>query len=132
VLSRLDAIVGFAEIERFIDNPVRTYSTGMQMRLAFSAAIHADPEILLIDEVLSVGDIAFQHKCLERIATFKASGCSIVLVTHDIGVVRHLCDEAVWLSRGRLMGDGPASEIADRYVAHMEAGRPESDDDPAP
>jgi lipopolysaccharide transport system ATP-binding protein len=128
VLQRLQAIVEFAEVERFIDNPVRTYSTGMQMRLAFSTAIHADPEILLIDEVLSVGDIAFQQKCLERIAAFKASGCSIVLVTHDIGVVRDLCDEALWLNRGRLMADGPAGEVTDRYVSYMETGASAIDD----
>jgi lipopolysaccharide transport system ATP-binding protein len=119
VLGRFDEILAFAEIEQFIDNPVRTYSTGMQMRLAFSTAVHANPDILLIDEVLSVGDIAFQRKCLERIAAFKASGCSIVLVTHDADVVQSLCDDVVWLDGGRLVMEGPAQDVVRHYLDRM-------------
>jgi lipopolysaccharide transport system ATP-binding protein len=121
VLARFDDIVAFADIADFIDNPVRTYSTGMQMRLAFSTAIHTDPDILLIDEVLSVGDIAFQRKCLDRIATFKASGCSIVLATHDADVVTALCDEVVWLNGGRLVTQGEAKNVVSQYLERMAA-----------
>src|SRR5262245_43285364 len=87
VRQQFDSIVDFSELSEFIDYPLHTYSTGMQMRLAFSIAIHVEPEILLIDEVLSVGDLAFQRKCLKRIAQFRADGCTIVLVTHDLGTV---------------------------------------------
>lgn len=121
VADRFDSIVAFAELEEFIDNPLRTYSTGMQMRLAFAVAVHADPEILLIDEVLSVGDLSFQRKCLDRIARFKAEGCSIILVSHEASLVRELCDEAMWLSSGRLMAYGPADAVVDQYVEETEA-----------
>ena len=103
VIERFDSIVAFAELEKFIDHPLRTYSTGMQMRLAFAVAVHVEPEILLIDEVLSVGDLAFQRKCLDRIAQFKAQGCSILLVSHEASLVRELCDQALWLDAGRLV-----------------------------
>lgn len=122
--ERLDEIVSFAEVEPFIDNPVRTYSSGMQMRLAFSTAIHVRPDVLLIDEVLSVGDIAFQHKCLERISAFKQEGCSIVLVTHDTGVAKELCDEIVWLQRGRVMLHGAPDAVVRAYIEAMEASVP--------
>jgi lipopolysaccharide transport system ATP-binding protein len=128
VIERLEAIVAFAEIEEFIDNPVRTYSTGMQMRLAFSTAVHAEPDVLLIDEVLSVGDVAFQRKCLDRIAAFKARGCSIVLVSHDTAAVRDLCDEALWLNGGRLMMQGPSAEVVRHYLADMAARRQRQND----
>jgi lipopolysaccharide transport system ATP-binding protein len=125
VLQRLDAIVEFAEVEEAVDNPIRTFSSGMQMRLAFSVAVHTDPEILLIDEVLSVGDIAFQQKCLDRIHAFRASGCAILLVSHAGSTIEDQCDEAIWLDAGRMVAAGPAREIVDRYVARMsaEAGR---------
>ena len=119
VLERFDEIVAFAEVEKFIDNPMRTYSTGMQMRLAFSTAVHADPEILLIDEVLSVGDIAFQRKCLDRIAQFKAAGCSILLVSHEASVVQDLCDDALWLNAGHLMAHGSTRDVLREYLSHM-------------
>jgi homopolymeric O-antigen transport system ATP-binding protein len=124
-LDRFDSMVSFAEVEKFIDNPVRTYSTGMQMRLAFAAAVHADPEILLIDEVLSVGDLAFQRKCLDRIARFKANGCSILIVSHDVAAIQNLCDEALWLSSGRLMAQGPPAEVVAQYIAHMAQPAPQ-------
>src|SRR4029453_7945518 len=103
VLARFDAIVAFAEVEKVIDSPVRTYRTGMQRPLAFATAVHTEPEILLIDEVLSVGDLAFQHKCLNRIGQFRRSGCSILLVSHESSVIQEMCDEALWLNKGRLM-----------------------------
>jgi len=121
VMRRLDAIVDFAELEPFIDNPVRTYSTGMQMRLAFATAIHVDPEVLLIDEVLSVGDLAFQRKCLDRIADFKARGCTILVVSHDASAIRDMCDEALWLRSGRLEAHGPTDDVVARYVEAMQA-----------
>jgi len=116
---RFASIVEFAELAEFIDSPLRTYSNGMQMRLAFAVAIHAEPEILLIDEVLSVGDIGFQKKCLDRIAEIKQRGCTIVLVTHDDTMARRLCDQVLWLRAGRLVADGPAEEVADRYVSQF-------------
>lgn len=119
VIERLDSIVAFAEVEKALDNPTRTYSSGMQMRLAFSVAVHTEPDILLIDEVLSVGDIAFQRKCLDRIARFKTAGCTILLVSHAGSMVQDLCDEAVWLSSGRLMAQGGAAEVVRQYAAHM-------------
>lgn len=124
VLDRFDAIVTFAEVQDFIDNPLRTYSTGMQLRLAFATAVHTDPDVMLIDEVLSVGDISFQSKCLERIEAFKAAGCAILLVSHEGSIIQELCDEAIWLDAGRLMAHGPPDDVVARYVAHMnEHGR---------
>jgi len=119
VAERFDEIVEFSELSAFIDSPLRTYSTGMQMRLAFAVAVHIDPEIMLIDEVLAVGDMAFQRKCLDRIAQFKTKGCAIVLVSHDPGVVRQLCDEAIWLKNGCIVGQGPAEIIVGQYIVDM-------------
>jgi lipopolysaccharide transport system ATP-binding protein len=121
VAQRFDSIVAFAELEEFIDNPLRTYSTGMQMRLGFAVAAHTDPEILLIDEILAVGDLAFQRKCLDRIDRFKAQGCTIVLVSHDATSIQQLCDEALWLRRGKLVAYGPADVVAEQYIAEMSA-----------
>ncbi len=118
VMDRFDSIVAFAEVEEALDNPIRTYSSGMQLRLAFAVAVHTEPDILLIDEVLSVGDMAFQRKCLDRIAQFKASGCSILLVSHVGSTVQDLCDEAVWLNGGRLMAQGLADDVVRQYTAH--------------
>ncbi|MEZ4586201.1 MAG: hypothetical protein R2909_07360 [Gemmatimonadales bacterium] len=109
VLRRFDAIVDFAGVEDFIDSPLRTYSSGMRMRLAFSVAIHLEPEVLLVDEVLAVGDVTFQQQCLERIARQKLAGCSIVLISHEASLIRELCDEALWLSHGETRALGPAS-----------------------
>lgn len=123
VTQHFDSIVAFAELEEFIDSPLRTYSTGMQMRLGFAVAVHVEPELLLIDEILSVGDLAFQHKSFERIVEFKARGCTIVVVTHNTARIRELCDEALWLQAGRLMAHGPAAEVVDQYVTDTEMGR---------
>ena len=123
VARQFDSIVAFAELENFIDFPLRTYSTGMQMRLAFAVATHTHPNILFIDEVLAVGDVAFQRKCLERIARFKAEGCTIILVSHDSQLVGDLCDEALWLHAGRLVAHGAARVVVDQYLA--EAGAQE-------
>jgi lipopolysaccharide transport system ATP-binding protein len=121
VAERFADIVEFAELEEFIDSPLRTYSTGMHMRLGFSVAVHTDPDILLIDEILAVGDLAFQRKCLDRIDRFKARGCTILLVSHDAGSIRRLCDEALWLRRGRLVAYGPADLVVQQYEEEMSA-----------
>jgi lipopolysaccharide transport system ATP-binding protein len=118
---RFDAIVDFSELEEFIDTPLRAYSSGMQMRLAFSIAIHCDPEILLIDEVLAVGDVAFQRKCMDHIMRLKAAGCTIILVSHDTGVIADLCEQALWLQAGRVACIGPSGEVVDRYLAAADA-----------
>ncbi|MFL7892853.1 MAG: ABC transporter ATP-binding protein [Anaerolineales bacterium] len=118
--QRFDDIVQFSELEEFIDSPLRTYSTGMRMRLAFSVAVNIDPDILLIDEVLAVGDSAFQHKCLERIDEFKVKGCTIVLVSHDANLVDRICDEALWLNEGQIAARGPAEKVVMQYATAMQ------------
>ncbi|MDY7012782.1 MAG: ABC transporter ATP-binding protein [Cyanobacteriota bacterium] len=119
VARRLEAIVEFAELEQFIDNPLRTYSTGMQMRLAFSVAVHTDPEVLLVDEFLSVGDLSFQAKCLERIAALKAEGCAIVLISHSADQIEDLCDRALWLRQGQVVAYGEPEVVVGQYVSEM-------------
>lgn len=115
IRERFDQIVHFAELEDFIDMPVRTYSSGMYMRLGFSVAIHVDPEVLLIDEVLAVGDESFGHKCKEVLRQFKAATKTIVMVTHDMSAVERWCDEAIWLNRGEIADRGEPRRIIDRY-----------------
>jgi len=107
--------VRFADLEDFIDHPVRTYSSGMYVRLGFAVAINVDPTILLIDEILSVGDEAFSYKCIEKINEFKRKGKTIILVTHDLGSVERLCDRAIWLDHGRVMDEGMPRRIIDKY-----------------
>jgi lipopolysaccharide transport system ATP-binding protein len=119
VARNFDSIVAFAELEQFIDSPIRIYSLGMQMRLAFAIAVHIQPAILLIDEVLAVGDVAFQGKCLDRIAHFKAQGCTVLLVSHDTSLVSQLCDEVLWLQEGRLAAHGTPDEVVNQYLAEM-------------
>src|SRR5687768_17574375 len=108
IIERLDSIVEFAEIEKAFDNPLRTYSSGMQMRLAFAVAIHAEPDILLVDEVLAVGDAAFQQKCLDRIADLRTAGCTVILVSHDAALVQDICNDALWLREGTVVAFGGA------------------------
>ncbi len=117
--ERLDDIIEFSELEKYIDNPVRTYSSGMYMRLAFSVAINVDASILLIDEILAVGDVNFQSKCFDKMREIKESGVTIVLVTHDIGTVEWFCDRAIWINNGLIEKDGPATEVVDAYMQHM-------------
>lgn len=119
VLRRFEAIVEFSGVAPFIDNPLRTYSSGMHMRLAFSTAVHTDPDVLVIDEVLAVGDAAFQAKCLARISQFKRDGCSILLVSHGLAVVKRLCDEVLWMDGGELKAQGPVSDVVQKYQAHV-------------
>jgi lipopolysaccharide transport system ATP-binding protein len=126
VTQCLDSIVAFAELESFIDNPIRTYSTGMQMRLGFAIAIHARPEMLLIDEILSVGDHSFQRKCLERIKQFKNEGCTILIVSHDTGQIGEFCDEAIWLKSGRLIVHDRPDVVVDQYITAADAAMNQS------
>jgi lipopolysaccharide transport system ATP-binding protein len=114
--QELDAIIAFAELERFIDMPVRHYSSGMYVRLGFSVAVHTDPEILLIDEVLAVGDAAFQRKCLEKISELRQEGVMIVFISHNADTVRSLCSRAIWLDEGRLIADGSTESVVARYL----------------
>jgi len=111
-----DAIVDFADIGDFIREPLRTYSTGMMMRLAFSVAINVDPDILIIDEVLAVGDQAFQEKCFKRIREFRSRGKTLLFVSHSSPLVRVMCDRALWLSHGEVAMDGPADEVLEAYA----------------
>ena len=115
IAARLDAIVAFAEVERFLDEPIKTFSSGMVVRLGFAVAAHADPEILLVDEVLSVGDEAFTHRCLEKIAEFQREGRTIVVVSHDLELVAATAPRALRLSAGRVAADGPVAEVIGRY-----------------
>ena len=114
--SRLEEIIEFSELRDFIDNPVRTYSSGMFMRLAFAVAINVDADILLVDEILSVGDQHFQEKCLNKMKELKAQGKTMVFVTHSLESARELCDRAVWLNKGRIQLDGDVNEVIDEYL----------------
>ncbi len=122
VKQRFDQIVDFAEIETFIDNPLRTYSTGMIMRLAFAIAIHIDCDVLLIDEFLSVGDLSFQAKCLNKIKRMKQQGCAIILISHAPETVQDLCDKAIWLRQGCMVAQGDPKLITGRYRVEMHSG----------
>jgi ABC-2 type transport system ATP-binding protein len=112
---RMDEIIAFSELENFIDAPVRTYSTGMYTRLGFAVASSLDPDILLLDEVLAVGDAAFQQKCLGRIAEFQRSDATIVFVSHSAGAIRMVCDRAIWVANGRIQADGHPDEVLQSY-----------------
>jgi ABC-type polysaccharide/polyol phosphate transport system ATPase subunit len=122
VAARFDEIVAFAELERFIDAPVKTYSSGMYMRLGFSVAIHVDPDVLLIDEVLAVGDEAFTRKCLDKIGEFRRRGKTIVLVTHSLGLVEKMCDDVLWLRHAKVAGRGDPKRVVDAYLTYVAGG----------
>jgi ABC-type polysaccharide/polyol phosphate transport system ATPase subunit len=114
--ERLDRIIEFSELGEFIDSPVRTYSSGMYMRLAFSVAINVEADILLIDEILAVGDQHFQDKCFEKLKELKNSNKTIVIVSHSLGAVKMLCDRAVWLYNGEIKMDGKTDEVVEEYI----------------
>jgi ABC-type polysaccharide/polyol phosphate transport system ATPase subunit len=121
ITERFDEIVEFAELKDFIDAPVKTYSSGMYMRLGFAVAIHVDPDVLLVDEVLAVGDEGFTHKCLDKFAEFKRKGRTILLVTHSLGLVERFCDEAVWLDHGEKKGQGDPKRVIGAYLIDVES-----------
>jgi ABC-type polysaccharide/polyol phosphate transport system ATPase subunit len=122
VQERFDEIVAFAELERFIDAPVKTYSSGMYARLGFAVAIHVDPEVLLIDEVLAVGDEAFTRKCLDKIGEFRRRGRTILIVTHSLGLVEKMCDEVLWLRQGKTADRGDPKRVVDAYLTYVAGG----------
>jgi len=118
--KRINDVIEFSELQDFIDNPVRTYSSGMYMRLAFSVAINVDAEILLIDEILSVGDQHFQEKCFKKIEDLKKQGKTIVFVSHGMGSVERFCTRAVWLNNGVIEADGDTKEVIQKYLKATE------------
>jgi ABC-type polysaccharide/polyol phosphate transport system ATPase subunit len=121
IASRFDAIVAFAELEAFIDAPVKTYSSGMYMRLGFAVAINVDPDVLLVDEVLAVGDEAFTHKCLDKFAELRRRGRTVLLVTHSLDLVTRFCDEALWLDAGKARAHGDPKRVIDAYLMDVAA-----------
>ncbi len=120
VRQRLDKIIEFSELGAFIDEPIRVYSSGMLAKLGFSVITQVEPDILIIDEVLAVGDIAFQKKCIETINTFKAKGVTILFVSHSAGDVATLCDRVIWIEQHRVRAIGPARDILAQYHQHMD------------
>ena len=117
--ERIPDIIKFSELEEFIDNPIRTYSSGMYARLGFSVAIHVDADILLVDEILGVGDMNFQAKCANKIYEMRKRGVTIVMVSHDMASIDRLCDYAIWLDHGRKMAEGEPKEIENKYLQFM-------------
>lgn len=117
IADRMDEIVAFSEIGDYIGAPVRTYSSGMLLRLGFSVAVHVDASILLVDEALSVGDLDFQKKCMQRIESFKEGGGAILFVSHDMVAVRRAANRTLWMRNGRIVLDGPTEEVVTAYEA---------------
>ena len=116
--SKLDTIIKFSELEEFIDSPIRTYSSGMYMRLAFSVAINVEAEILLIDEILSVGDANFQAKCFRKMQELQDSGITIVIVSHDLHTMEKLCNKVIWIESGKIKRSGIPNEVLKEYIEH--------------
>lgn len=116
--GKLSDIIEFAELEEFIDNPVRTYSSGMYIRLAFAIAININADILLIDEVLAVGDIAFQSKCLNKLREIKEKGVTIVIVSHSLEQIEEFCDKSIWIKNGKIEMVGNCKEVHERYLEY--------------
>ena len=121
--KRVDDIIKFSELEEFIDNPVRTYSSGMYMRLAFSVAINVDADILLIDEILAVGDISFQKKCFEKLKEIKRNGTTIVIVSHSLDQIEKICDRSIWIENGLIKEEGKPKNVHENYLYDMEKAR---------
>ncbi|MDD6481307.1 MAG: ABC transporter ATP-binding protein [Lachnospiraceae bacterium] len=117
--ERVEDIIAFSELEEFIDNPVRTYSSGMYMRLAFAVAINVDADILLIDEILAVGDTGFQTKCFNYLKRIKAKGTTIVIVSHSMGQIEQICDRSIWIHEGRIKAKGIPKEVDMQYLDYM-------------
>jgi lipopolysaccharide transport system ATP-binding protein len=117
--SKFDEIVAFSGIERFIDTPVKNYSSGMYVRLGFAVAINVSPDVLLVDEVLAVGDAEFQQKCATKFRELKASGCTIVVVSHALGMIDDLCESAAWLEHGKIRATGKSKDVIAMYEQHV-------------
>src|SRR4029077_5248973 len=120
IQARFEEIVEFAELRDFIDAPVKTYSSGMYMRLGFAVAIHVDPDVLLVDEVLAVGDEGFTHKCLDKFGEFRRRGKTILLVTHSLNLIERFCDDAVWLDAGEKRAEGDPKRVIGAYLTAVE------------
>ena len=120
--ARLGSIIDFAELHDFIDTPVKHYSSGMYVRLGFAVAIHAEPDLLLVDEVLAVGDAAFQHKCLDAIQAFRRRGGTLLMVSHDLGSIQNICNRAIWLEKGHMRIDGRPIDVAMHYLNRVAEG----------
>src|SRR6185295_14671895 len=124
IARKFDEIVAFGEVGDFIDTPIKHYSTGMQMRLAFAVAAHFEPEILLVDEVLAVGDLAFQKKCLGKMDQVARTGRTILFVSHQMSQIRRLCERCIWIDKSKIRMDGPAGEVVSAYeAAQMDTSR---------
>lgn len=121
--KRVDEIIRFSELKDYIDNPIRTYSSGMYMKLAFSVAINVDADILLIDEILGVGDVSFQKKCFERLLEIKAKGTTIVIVSHATNQIEKICDRSIWISNGKIREEGNPEKVHEKYLDVMENRR---------
>ena len=117
--SKLEQIIEFSGLEDFIDNPVRTYSSGMYMRLAFAVAINVEADILFIDEILSVGDAAFQEKCFKKLFEIKEKGTTIIIVSHSLGQIEQICNRSIWIKNGRIEMDGTPKEVHKKYLNYM-------------
>ena len=124
--TRVDNIIEFSELEAFIDNPVRTYSSGMYMRLAFAVAINVDADILLVDEILAVGDANFQAKCFNKLREIKANGTTIVIVSHSLGQIEEICERSIWIHEGKIQKEGNPREVHPAYLEYMGQKRPEA------
>jgi ABC-2 type transport system ATP-binding protein/lipopolysaccharide transport system ATP-binding protein len=122
IRSRFDEIVAFSGVERFLDTPLKRYSSGMYLRLAFAVAAHLEPDILVVDEVLAVGDAAFREKCLGRMTELGREGRTVLFVSHDLGAITRLCRRALWLERGELRDDGPSRDVVEAYLSSTAAG----------
>ena len=122
--KKLDSIISFADIGEFIHQPVKTYSSGMFVRLAFSVAIHVDPEILIVDEALAVGDTRFQMKCMDKFVEFMNAGKTVIIVSHDLNMIKRFCKRAIWLNDGALVMDGDVDTVTDRYNDFLKSGLP--------
>ena len=133
VRARFDEIAAFSGVERFLDTPLKRYSAGMRLRLAFAVAAHLEPDVLVIDEALAVGDAEFQRRCIGRMEDLQRSGRTVVFVSHDLGAIGRLCERTLWLDQGRIAFDGPTHETLRRYfdaVGRIDAGRAELETDP--
>jgi homopolymeric O-antigen transport system ATP-binding protein len=129
---RFDEIVDFAGLERFLDTPLKRYSWGMYLRLAFAVAAHVEPDIVIVDEVLAIGDARFRKKCLEKMSEFGQEGRTVVFVSHDLGSITQLCRRAIWLEHGQIRADGPSEEVVQRYVRGSIGDVPRADFTPDP
>lgn len=136
ILEKLDSIIDFSELGEFIDMPIKHYSSGMYVRLGFAVAIHTQPDLLVVDEVLAVGDAAFQNKCMNEIQKFRQRGGTLLLVSHDLGAIQSICERAIWYEQGQIQAIGQPTEVVMGYLNHVaekaEAARPKEDQRPAP